>query len=523
LPPRARSLPISTARPAIPRTLFGLFAALATRCNTTEELLRGTLDLMGEVFDASRCCILLEDSGVLRMAAWSGMSDEEARTVAITPGSGVAGDVFSRGEARIGEAEPHGQYTSSSYMCAPLRGDKLTYGVCCVTSRGAGEAFSEYDLATLQSLGTMAGMMVERARLHARVNSQREELERLIESMPIGVILLDGRDRVFRYNGTAALLLAPGNVLLMEGRPLALEADSPVSAEIVGLANRARHQTRRLSQEVRVHPTPDSSGLPVRVSCSPVDTNGDVLVMIEDLALSHEVEELRRLDQMKTSFVSLVSHELRTPVTSLRGAARLLQSSYGASVDETGRRLLRIVTENSERLASMVNTIIDITLIDQNQLVVQPTYGRIDEAIRQLLDDRAGALAAKSLSAELTGDMGLAAFRFDPERVPQALAQIIDNAIKFARTGSAIRIELAAAGPRSVAIRVHNEGEPIAPENRQRVFEKFYQTANIMTRAQGGVGLGLYLAKRLIELHGGRIEVLDVPTGATFEVILPRR
>jgi signal transduction histidine kinase len=254
-----------------------------------------------------------------------------------------------------------------------------------------------------------------------------------------------------------------------------------------------------------------------------VDTNGDVLVMIEDLALSHEVEELRRLDQMKTSFVSLVSHELRTPVTSLRGAARLLQSSYGASVDETGRRLLRIVTENSERLASMVNTIIDITLIDQNQLVVQPTYGRIDEAIRQLLDDRAGALAAKSLSAELTGDMGLAAFRFDPERVPQALAQIIDNAIKFARTGSAIRIELAAAGPRSVAIRVHNEGEPIAPENRQRVFEKFYQTANIMTRAQGGVGLGLYLAKRLIELHGGRIEVLDVPTGATFEVILPRR
>jgi len=223
-------------------------------------------------------------------------------------------------------------------------------------------------------------------------------------------------------------------------------------------------------------------------------------------------------ERMRTALVSTVSHELRSPLTAIKGYVDSLLD--GGPWDEaTQREFLEIIAVSAEKLAVLVDNLLDAAKLEAGVLRMEMEPVRVERIAQQVLDHRRRLAPSHDLRLEVDGDLPLA--EADPVRLEQVLANLVDNAIKYSPQGGAITVRVS-AGDR-ITVRVSDEGIGITPEEAERLFERFYRVDNGLARSTKGVGLGLYICKSLIEGHGGRIWVESNPgRGSTFAFILPR-
>ncbi len=232
-----------------------------------------------------------------------------------------------------------------------------------------------------------------------------------------------------------------------------------------------------------------------------------------------QVARLRALDQLQESFVSTVSHELRTPLTCVRTSVDLLQAtSAGLSAQQID--LLHTINHHVSRLEALVADLLEITKLEAGRVTLsrQPTdpthlVQRVVEALRPLTDH-------KRQTVSLHCPDTVRPVELDRRRIEQVLTNILSNAIKFTPRQGQIEVTVAdtAAG---LQVCVADNGPGISPAEQGRIFDKFYVVAD--GRGLAGVGLGLYIARQLVELHGGRIWVESEPgRGSTFCFTLPR-
>ncbi len=224
--------------------------------------------------------------------------------------------------------------------------------------------------------------------------------------------------------------------------------------------------------------------------------------------------------EARDEFLSAASHELKTPVTSLRGFAQLTVrrlGNDGALDPKQLRRALEVIDQQSDRLARLVDQLLDVSRIQCGQL----SLDRRPTDIRSLVI----GIVANSQEHSLRHALALNApyampALVDPLRLEQVVTNLIDNAIKYSPDGGAISIDLSASGPDMVQITVADEGIGISPEHRQHIFDRFYQAH--ADSHYGGIGMGLYISRQIVTLHGGHIEVECPPEGgARFVVSLP--
>lgn len=261
-------------------------------------------------------------------------------------------------------------------------------------------------------------------------------------------------------------------------------------------------------------------------SAKPHRYGAQELALAEDLARrcalavdnARLYREAQQAIQARDEFLSVAAHELRTPITGLRGFAQLTLRRLdreGSLVPLQVQRALEIIDQQSDKLSRLVAQLLDVSRIEAGQL-------RLERRITDLaaLVESAAALAHTRYNRQriVVRTMPVTAV-VDPLRLEQVLVNLLDNACKFNADGLPIEVELRAAdGMVTVAVRDYGIG--IAPEHRERIFERFYLAQ--AGHPGGGMGLGLYVSKRIVALHGGRIEV-DCPPegGACFVVSLP--
>jgi signal transduction histidine kinase len=250
-------------------------------------------------------------------------------------------------------------------------------------------------------------------------------------------------------------------------------------------------------------------------------------------ALAHNVnrmcEELDRLYQQldaaskhKSQFLANMSHELRTPLNAILGYAELMQDGLYGELPPKVSEVLQRVDRNGKHLLGLINAILDLSKIESGQLVLSVDDYSIRDVVQTVVSATESLAAAKNLPLKVEVSDDLPTGHGDERRISQVLLNLVGNAIKFADEGEARITAKAIDGIFLVA--VTDTGPGIPDSEQARIFEEFHQVDSSNTKREGGTGLGLAIAKRIVELHGGRIWVeSEVGRGSTFKFELPVR
>lgn len=356
---------------------------------------------------------------------------------------------------------------------------------------------------------------IERTRIEAALAESESRYRSVVETSPDGIFLLDLEGVIRMANRKAATLTGWDDPGRLTGRPSAdfLHAEHRDELEEEGL--QMLEDGRPLRSET-VIVRRDGSRFPAEIAAAVV-TNSDglpagIVVTVRD------VSERKQVEQAKADFLSAVSHELRTPLTVILGNCELAQRIPYSERPGVHERLLATIKERGEAMARLVEDLLNVTRMESGRLELILSACELGEIVQRCAT-RVPTGDKHTLSVEVEDDR--APCRCDPDRLGYAVSNLIANAVKFSPEGGIVRIGVGYRDG-SFTIRVSDEGVGIPPEQIDAIFEPFAQGDMSSTRRFGGVGLGLYVAKCMVEAHGGHIEVDSTPdAGSVFTILIP--
>ncbi len=233
-------------------------------------------------------------------------------------------------------------------------------------------------------------------------------------------------------------------------------------------------------------------------------------------------EQLETASRHKSQFLANMSHELRTPLNAILGYAELVQDGIYGEVPEKIHEILGHVQASGRHLLGLINDVLDLSKIEAGQLKLALADYSMREVVHAVFTTMEPLAVEKSLALNVGAPPALPTGRGDERRITQVLLNLVGNAIKFTEAGE-VRIE-ATARAAAFEVAVTDTGPGIPDADQERIFEEFHQADSSTTKRKGGTGLGLAIAKRIVELHGGRIWVeSQVGRGSTFRFTLPVR
>lgn len=234
-----------------------------------------------------------------------------------------------------------------------------------------------------------------------------------------------------------------------------------------------------------------------------------------------DITELKRIDRMKTEFISTVSHELRTPLTSIRGSLGLIDGGVAGEVPKAVKNLVGIAKNNCERLIRLINDILDSEKIESGKIRLDLQAVDIRQLVQQTMAAMDGFAVQHGVKLRLQAPDAPLKVRIDSDRMIQVLTNLLSNAVKFSPPQSAVEVKVLRVA-QQVRVEVADHGPGIPEEFRGRIFQKFSQADSSDSRQKGGSGLGLNISKALIEKMGGQIGFLsEAGAGTTFFLELP--
>jgi len=354
--------------------------------------------------------------------------------------------------------------------------------------------------------------MAEQLRLRLdEATHEKERLQAVLNGMVEGVLVVDTGGKIVLLNQRARELFAiRGRV---ESRAF-LEVIR--HAEFDALLARATDREDPVSGEVRLA-GPGERVLRVQAVRFPSGRGA----RMGTVAVFHDVTEIARLEQVRRDFVANASHELRTPLTAISGFTETLLSSESLGPDDR-RAYLEVIERHARRLTHLVNDLLELSKIESRQVTLEVAAIDVVPIAERLLQDYHERFEEKDLLASVAHH-GPAFVRADPRALEQILVNLVDNAIKYTEPGGAVTIRVE-TGDEEVAVRVEDTGIGIPPEDRERIFERFYRVDKARSRELGGTGLGLAIVKHLVQGQGGEIALVESQPGegSVFRFTLPR-
>jgi len=267
-----------------------------------------------------------------------------------------------------------------------------------------------------------------------------------------------------------------------------------------------------------IHRCKDGSELPVEVFLQLVEEEGGKRLFV---AIARDLTERRKIDKLKSDFISTVSHELRTPLTSIRGALGLVRGGVAGELPAQAKPMIEIAYNNAERLVRLINDILDMEKIESGKMHFEMKEHELMPLIEQALEANHAYGEQYRVRFTLAEKLPGCKVNVDADRLSQVLANLLSNAAKFSPPDDEVVVTVKAADAMTrVAVSDHGSGIP--EEFRGRIFQKFSQADSSDTKKKGGTGLGLSITKAIVEKMGGVIGFDSVPgQGTTFYFELP--
>ena len=240
--------------------------------------------------------------------------------------------------------------------------------------------------------------------------------------------------------------------------------------------------------------------------------------------LEKKAIKLEEMARERSEFLSTISHELKTPLNSIIGFSEILKEETFGKVNEKQARYLANIYQSGMHLFLLINDILDLSRMESGELALYYSeflLSKVIESIQTLVKSQA---VKKDITLKIEVDERITTIRADQARVKKIIYSLVDNAIKFTPSSGKVEITCRPSGDHFIEISVADTGIGIKPEDREHVFEDFQQIDGLLSREYEGIGLGLALTKRLVELHGGRIWVENGNNkGSKFTFTIPAR
>jgi signal transduction histidine kinase len=237
--------------------------------------------------------------------------------------------------------------------------------------------------------------------------------------------------------------------------------------------------------------------------------------------LSKQRSRLMALNQAKDEFIGLASHQLRTPATSVKQYTGMLLDDYAGKLTKAQRDMLLIAYESNERQLQVVDSILRVAQVDTGNIVLKKEKVDLSLLVKEILSGQTPILAGKRQTVDFRPPRNHVVASVDKEKIRMVLENILDNASKYSPPGKKLEVKLQKTKS-NLTISVKDDGVGIVQRDRRKLFKKFSRIDNPLSAAVGGTGLGLYWAKKIVDLHRGSIIVTSKPNrGSTFTISLP--
>ncbi|MBA4375920.1 MAG: histidine kinase [Anaerolinea sp.] len=362
--------------------------------------------------------------------------------------------------------------------------------------------FSANDKILLSSFANQTAIAVQNAQLYAQVEYDRRRVTALLDSAADGILILTRDMKIERANPAFSFMIGMSiqeivdkthdEIIVWAKKP----RDLTLMQAVAGGWPLTPHAT--LYVEGDITRSNSVTSLPVGITYAPLLTDEGTLLNI--ITTIRDITRFRQADEMKTTFISVISHELKTPVALIKGYVGTLRRGDARWNRKIVNESLQVIEEEADRLSIYIENLLDATRLQANSFGLKRTDVQLTVTIQRVCE----RLQTQTTNHEIVTNVSetLPVILADEIRINQLLSNLISNSIKYAPKGQ-IEISAEEHGD-NIIVCVSDEGPGIDPNDAPFVFDRFYRSPDA-TKQTKGAGLGLYLAKAIVEAHGGRI------------------
>ncbi len=471
-----------------------------------DGVLSAIVEAAVELTGAEEGALLLvdEETGELYMRASKNFQEDFVRTFRLPIQDTLAGSVVRTGQpVLLDENTP--QKIKTAYLVhglvyVPLQYKGQVFGVLGVDNRHSRFQFQKRDVQLLTTLADYAAIAIQNARLYNETRLERNKLETVLRRIQDGVIVVDQQGHILLINQAAIAALNLGELDIV-GKPARQVITYPELVELLELSTRSLSNRIELTVE---------DGRVFDVQRTPIPEVGTAVTL-------HDITQLKKIDRIKSEFVSTVSHDLRSPLTAILGYVELIERA--GPVNELQQEFIRRVQASVQNITHLVDDLVNLGRIEAGFDTRRETFS-LKQVLEHAIENFKKALERKGhrLIMELPEDLPL--FLGNPVQIRQMFEHLLDNAIKYTPPGGQITIH-GALEQEQIILQFRDTGIGIPVADLPFIFDKFYRASNAGTEVAGS-GLGLAIVKSIVESHQGRIWVEStLGQGTTFTIVLP--
>jgi len=502
------------------QNLSMLFGVTSISGRQTKNTIQQMVDTVPALLESEKCHFLIFNPLKNNFGSFALSNDEGSLLPEIPLGQGVTSKIFlSQKPMFVNDADANSDiilkyrkiFNIKSQLSIPVQAGAKSIGVLHVINKVNGD-FNDEDLKLASIVASRIGMKIENTNSIAEIKSEKDFLDSVIENSDEGILIINSKGDITVWNRFLEKVfgIKRSEVIGKSGLNLAKKIGAQ---ELYWKVVRSMQKNHYLEKEITA-----ASGerilLGINIFFVGDEHEQSAVVMARDITKE------RNLLQAKNDLISTATHELRTPLTAVKGYLSMAQNPNAGELSEKQMKYLGKASESTERLVNLIEDLLGALRIDENRVVLDKQVFKAGPMINEAIANLQSKAKAKDI--RIYNKSAYDTFVFaDPIKSKQIVENLIDNAIKYTHDHGKIFIATEKS-IHDIKISIKDTGVGINKADAEKVFERFYRISNPLSISAGGTGLGLYIAKNLVEQQGGRIWLdSEIGRGTTFNFTLP--
>ncbi len=345
----------------------------------------------------------------------------------------------------------------------------------------------------------------------SKAEEEKNKTQAIITNFTDGLFLFDEKSNLVLVNPQAEVFFKIGAKDLIN-KPILELSTIPALASLVKLLGPEIKGIFRKEYQPQKDLVLEVSTIPIM---GQVEKLGTLIIL-------HDVTREKRIERMKTEFVSIAAHQLRTPLSAIKWTLRMLLDGDLGGITKEQRNFIKKTYSSNERMVTLINDLLNVSRIEEGRYLYKPTWADIEVVAQFVVNSYKEESKKRGIKVEFKKpEKKLPLVLIDGEKIRLAIQNIFENAIRYTRPGGKVTVSLKRV-KKEIEVSIKDTGAGIPKEQQERVFTKFFRAANVMRMETEGSGLGLFITKNIIEAHGGKIWFeSEENKGSTFHFTLP--